>query len=32
MPEPLAPWWRDAHDAAQLLASSLDAAAAQAGR
>ncbi|MEU4623642.1 hypothetical protein AB0G04_27195 [Actinoplanes sp. NPDC023801] len=32
MPEPLAPWWRDAHDAAQLLASSLDAAAGQAGR
>jgi hypothetical protein len=32
MPEPLAPWWRDAHDAAQLLASNLDAAAAQAGR
>ncbi|GIE29431.1 hypothetical protein Ait01nite_024760 [Actinoplanes italicus] len=32
MPEPLAPWWRDAHDAAQLLASRLDAAAGQAGR
>jgi hypothetical protein len=32
MPEPLAPWWRDAHDAAQLLASSLDTAAGQAGR
>ncbi|MGW4945898.1 hypothetical protein ACWEOZ_30450 [Actinoplanes sp. NPDC004185] len=32
MPEPLAPWWKEAHDAARLLASSLEAAAANATR
>ncbi|MEU8610505.1 hypothetical protein AB0C29_21215, partial [Actinoplanes sp. NPDC048791] len=32
MPEPLAPWWKEAHDAARLLASSLEAAVAHATR